>query len=137
LRIEWRRDFVDLDGLSGPMAERYRQMYAIGAREFVSFRPKPYDGKLSVFCTRGPRFDSCDPMPIWRRAVNVIELFEIDGAHGTIMEQPYVSVLAMEFSRCLAATQFGAAHQPETEARNSFVQEFLDQAPDTALQGGS
>jgi thioesterase domain-containing protein len=136
LRFEWRRDFVDLDGLSGPMAGRYREMYAIGAREFVSFKPKTYDGKLNVFRIRGPRFGTCDPMPIWRRAVNAIELFEIEGDHGTIMEKAYVATLAVQFSRCLAAAQF-PARQPETETRNSLVEEFLGESPNTALQGGS
>jgi amino acid adenylation domain-containing protein len=136
LRFEWRRDFVDIDNLSGPMAERYRAMYAIGAREFVAFRPKAYDGKLNVFRTRGPRFGTCDPMPIWRRAVNAIELFEIDGDHSTIMEKPHVATLAAQFSRCLAAAQF-ATRQPEIEICDSSVQDFLRQSPDTALQGGS
>jgi acetoacetyl-CoA synthetase len=129
LRMGLRRDFVVLDE-RGPMAGRYRQMYDIGAREFVSFKPRPYDGKLSVFRIRGPRFGTCDPIPIWRRAVKAIELFEIEGDHGTIMEKPYVGTLAVQFSRCLAAAQF-AARQPEP--RNSRVREFLG---DTALLGG-
>jgi acetoacetyl-CoA synthetase len=137
LRIEWRRDFVDLDGLSGPMAERYRQMYEIGAREFVSFQPKSFDGKLNVFRIRGPRFGSCDPMPIWQRVVSAIELFEIEGDHGTIMEKPFVGTLAAQFSRCLAATQFGGTRQPEAEGRNSLVEDLLGEPPSTALQGGS
>ncbi len=136
LRMEWRRDFVDLDGLGGPMAGRYREMYAIGAREFVSFKPKPYDGRLSVFRIRGPRFGTCDPMPIWRRAVNAIELFEIEGDHGTIMEKPYVAALAAQFSRCLAATQF-TARQPEAETYNSRVRRILGKSHNTALQGGN
>jgi amino acid adenylation domain-containing protein len=134
LWLGWRRDFDNLDGLSGPMAERYRQMYAIGAREFVSFRPKPFDGKLSIFRVRGPRFGTCDPVPIWRRAVNAIEEFEIEGDHGTIMEKPYVATLAAQFSRCLAATQSGAVHEPGTENGNYLVHGLLGWSPDTALQ---
>ena len=136
LRLGLRHDFVDLDGLSGPMVSRYRQMYAIGAREFVAFRPKPYDGKLCIFHTTGQRFGTCDPTPIWRQVAKQIELFEIDGAHGTIMEKPYVTTLAAQFSRCLAAAQF-ATRPPEIDARNSRIQEFLGDAPNTALQGGS
>jgi amino acid adenylation domain-containing protein len=137
LRMEWRRDFVDLDNLSGPMAERYREMYAIGAREFVSFKPHPYDGKLSVFRIHGPRFGTCDPMPIWRRAVETLELFEIDGDHRTIMEKPHVATLAAQFSRCLATTQFGLAHRPEPATWNSRLEDILIEAPNTALQGGA
>ena len=137
LRLGLRHDFVDLDDLKGPMASRYRHLYAIGAREFVAFRPKPYDGKLCVFHTTGQRFGTCDPTPIWRQATKQIELFEIDGAHGTIMEKPYVTTLAAQFSRCLAAAQF-ATRAPEIEARNSTVEGFLgDSPPNTALQGGN
>jgi hypothetical protein len=75
-------------------------------------------------------------MPIWRRAVNAIELFEIEGDHSTIMEKPHVATLAAQFSRCLAAAQF-ATRQPEIEICESSVQDFLRQSPDTALQGGS
>jgi len=136
LRLGLRRDFVDLDDLSGPMAARYRQMYAIGARAFVAFRPKPYDGKLSLFHTTGQRFGTCDPTPIWRQAATQIELFEIDGRHGTIMEKPYVTTLAAQFSRCLAAAQF-PARQPEAETGDSRARGFLGDAPNTALQGGN
>jgi amino acid adenylation domain-containing protein len=118
LRLGLRHDFVDLDDLSGPMASRYRHMYAIGAKEFVTFQPKPYDGKLCIFHTTGQRFGTCDPTPIWRRATKQIELFEIDGAHGTIMAKPYVTTLAAQFSRCLAAAQF-TQRAPEIEPRNS------------------
>jgi thioesterase domain-containing protein len=136
LRLGLRHDFVDLNDLSGPMASRYRQMYAIGARAFVAFRPKPYDGKLSIFHTTGQRFGTCDPTPIWRQAARQIELFEIDGRHGTIMEKPYVTTLAAQFSRCLAAAQF-AGRQPEIETRGSGAQGFLGESPNTALQGGN
>ena len=136
LRMEVRRDFVDLGNLSGPMAERYRQMYAIGAREFVAFRPKPYDGKLSVFRIRGPRFGTCDPMPIWRRAVKSVELFEIEGEHGTIMEDPYVAPLAKQFSRCLAAAQFGTPRLLESDIRISIVGDLLGEARNTVFQEG-
>jgi thioesterase domain-containing protein len=137
LRMEWRRDFVDLDNLSGPMAGRYRQMYAIGAREFVAFRPKVYDGKLSVFRIRGPHFGVCDPLPIWRQAVSAIELFEIEGDHGTIMEKPYVATLAAQFGRCLSLAQSGGPPRLETETRPSRVANLLSDSPDTALQGGN
>ena len=136
LRLGLRHDFVDLNDLSGPMASRYRHMYAIGAREFVAFRPKPYDGKLCIFHTTGQRFGTCDPTPIWRQATKQIELFKIDGAHGTIMEKPYVTTLAAQFSRCLAAAQF-TSRTAEIEARNSRVEGFLGDSANTALQGGN
>jgi amino acid adenylation domain-containing protein len=117
LRLGLRRDFVNLvwprdyANIVGPMAQRYigrarnQQMYAIGAREFVSFQPKPYDGKLSVFRASDASFGTCDPMPIWRRVTKNIELFQIDGGHSTILDKPYVATLAAQFSRCLIKYQ--------------------------------
>jgi amino acid adenylation domain-containing protein len=133
LWIGLRHDFVDLGNLVGPMAERYRQMYEIGAREFVTFKPKPYDGKLSVFRISGPRYETCDPMPIWRKVAAAVELFEIDGAHGTIMERPYVATLASQFSRCLAASEFASARHVEAGTAISNLVQGLRKA---ALQVG-
>jgi thioesterase domain-containing protein len=115
------------------MAERYRQMYEIGAREFAAFKPKPYDGKLSVFRISGPRYETCDPMPIWRKVAAAVELFEIDGAHGTIMERPYVATLASQFSRCLAASEFASARHVEAGTAISNLVQGLRKA---ALQVG-
>lgn len=114
LRLGLRDDFVLLDALNGPMADRQRRMYRIGVRAFVAFKPKAYDGKLSVFRIKGRRFDACDPMPIWRRVAKSVEFFEIDGEHGTIMEKPYVDILAVQLDRCLARIE-----SPATDSQGS------------------
>lgn len=113
LRIGWRDDFVSLEEMSGPMAARYRCMYRIGVSEFRAFKPRPYDGKLSIFRIGGPRFDACDSIPIWRRVARSLELFEIAGEHEKIMEKPYVDTLAAQLDRCLAATRSPAASNRE------------------------
>jgi amino acid adenylation domain-containing protein len=138
LRVGLRDDFVSLDGLAGPMSERYRCMYRIGVRAFKSFNPKPFDGKLSVFRTKGPRFDACDPMPIWRRVARSVELYEIDGAHRTIMEEPYVGTLAAQLERCLAAADFGGArHASSAATLESEIPGLLADNEHTVLQGGN
>jgi acetoacetyl-CoA synthetase len=105
LTLGVRDDFVTIDGLEDAMAERRRQMRRIGAQAFRAFRPARYDGSLSLFHIRGPRYDGCDPVPIWRRAVRSIELFPIDGEHDRIMEKPYVLTLVTQLDRCLAAVE--------------------------------
>ena len=95
-------DFAEIGGLSAQTAERYRRMYAIGVDEFRRFRPGAFDGRLSVFRSRGPRFDACDPMPIWRAAAAAVDLFEIEGRHERIMERPFVEILAAQLSLCVA-----------------------------------
>ena len=109
LRLGVRDDFVEIDNLEGPMAERRRRMRRIGADAFRGFRPGRYDGRLSLFHIRGPRSDGCDPVPIWRRAVGAIEVFQLDGEHDRIMDKPYVSTLATQLSDSLAALDRGQA----------------------------
>lgn len=136
LRVGLRDDFVKLDSLSGPMAARYRRMYGIGVRAFKAFDPKPFDGKLSVFRTKGPRFDACDPLPIWCRAARSVELYEVDGAHGTIMDRPFVDTLALQLSRCLAAAEFAAPRQADAGAIAPRETTLLDGGTKAVLQGG-
>jgi acetoacetyl-CoA synthetase len=120
LRLGLRDDFYRLGEMTGPMAERRRHMYHIGVSEVRIFNPKPYDDTISLFSIKGPRFDYCDPLPIWRRAAKSVELFEIDGAHSTIMEVPNVDTLARQLDRCLAASASAAdaANAPASPCRN-------------------
>jgi thioesterase domain-containing protein len=79
-------------------------MYAIGLRAFHTFAPPPFDGHLHFFMTSGPRYNTCDPRPIWRRAAKSFEVIEIPGEHTTIMDTPNVPMLAAQLSACLAAS---------------------------------
>lgn len=114
LRTGLRDDFVDLGDIPGPMATRNREMYSIGARAFVAFNPKPYDGTLTLFRVAGPRFGVCDPLPIWRRAAAAVEIFDIEGSHGTIMEWPHVGDLARKLSERLARLDEPLARLPQS-----------------------
>jgi amino acid adenylation domain-containing protein len=143
LRLGLRDDFVILDGLTGPMGERSRRMYQIGVREFRAFKPKRFDSRLSVFRTKGPRFDACDPLPIWRLAAKSVELFEVEGAHATIMDKPYVETLAAQLARCLAASELptrpltGVGRTQAGDTVATFAAELLDNGPDAVWQGGN
>jgi hypothetical protein len=117
-------------------------MYQIGVREFRAFKPKPFDGKLSVFRTKGPRFDACDPLPIWRLAAKSVELFEVEGAHATIMDKPYVETLAAQLARCLASelpsrplAGINRAQAGDTVA--TLAAELLDNGRNAIWQGGN
>lgn len=110
-------DFELIEDASAQMAERYRRMYAIGVEEFRRFRPGPFDGPLSVFRSRGPRFDACDPVPIWRGLAAEVALFEIEGRHERIMERPFVEVLAAQLGRCIGEAD-SAQNEGEMAARS-------------------
>ncbi|HEX2888671.1 amino acid adenylation domain-containing protein, partial [Vineibacter terrae] len=112
VRLGLRAHAVALDGPGGALSARERLMYRIGARAFLKFRPRRYDGKISVFRVTGPRFDACDPLPIWRRVADSVEVHDIDGAHDTVMHEPHVRSLADQLSRCLCRPDGSA--QPST-----------------------
>ncbi len=92
-----------LDDVPEDLRRRYREMYAIGSSAFHGFAPPRFDGHLHLFMTAGPRYNTCDPRPIWRRAAASLEVIEIPGDHTTIMDAPNVPMLAAELSACLAA----------------------------------
>jgi amino acid adenylation domain-containing protein len=94
-----------LPGIPAAFTDRYREMYAIGLRECERFRPGRYDGMLTLFSVRGPRFDTCNPLPIWRRSAKALRVLPISGQHDTIMDQPHVRSLADQLSLCLAPPQ--------------------------------
>lgn len=91
------------------LTDRTRRMYKTYVREFVAYRPRAYQGAISVFCPRGPSYDSCDPLPIWRKVADHVAVFSIPGTHQTIMDEPHVNSLARQLDRCLAGNGGDAA----------------------------
>jgi amino acid adenylation domain-containing protein len=75
--------------------------YRTNMEEWRRFRPPSFDGALSVFRVRGPRFRVCDPTPIWKRAAAEVRVFDLEGEHATIMEPPFVDGLARQLEQCL------------------------------------
>jgi amino acid adenylation domain-containing protein len=92
---------VAIDDAAGPMADRFYLMFQLGVREFMAFNPRPYDGVLSYFRVTTPRYDVCDPLPIWRRVAKSVDVYDIAGNHETIMYEPHVQSLAAQLSLCL------------------------------------
>jgi len=93
-----------LDDVPEDLRRRYRQMYAIGLRAFHAVAPSRFDGHVHLFMTTGPRYNTCDPRPIWRRVAKSLEVIEIPGDHTTIMDGANVPMLAAQLSACLAAS---------------------------------
>jgi amino acid adenylation domain-containing protein len=86
---------------TGPLPSRYRRMYQIGMREFIAFTPRRYEGRVSFFCAAERGSESCDPLPVWRRVANAIDVFVVAGRHLTMIDEPRVEILARELSRCV------------------------------------
>jgi amino acid adenylation domain-containing protein len=107
LRIGIREQGDPSNEITGALSPRAVRMYQIGYREFVRFRPRPFDRKIAAFRVTGPRFDACDSLPILRRLAPAVDVYGIAGAHETVMEEASVGSLAVQMNRCLAALDGG------------------------------
>ncbi len=108
LRMGIREQGDPSNAITGALSPRAVRMYQIGYREFVRFRPRPFDGKIAAFRVTGPRFDACDSLPILRRLAPSIDVYGIAGEHETVMQEGSVGSLAVQMNRCLAALDAGA-----------------------------
>ena len=115
MRMRLRDPAAQLAGTVWATSERHRQMFQIGTREFIAFRPRWYPGKLSLFRVTGPHYDVCNPVPIWRRAAESLDVIAISGEHDTIMEEPFVRTLAAALSQSLAAAECGGPTRQSAE----------------------
>jgi len=101
--------------LSETMLARNRELYPICIREFIAYRPRRFAGRISIFRTADFRFDMCDPVPIWKRLTDGVDVFTVAGSHGTIMEKRNVGSVARQLSRCLAGEEAWRANEREDE----------------------
>ena len=96
------------------MRARNREMYRICIREFISYRPRRFAGRIAVFHTAEPAFDVCDPLPLWRRMADRVDVFTVAGTHGTVMNRENAGSLAAQLGRCLAGEDSTKCSPPES-----------------------
>jgi hypothetical protein len=106
------------DGLPDAISARNVELFCICMREYAAYRPRRFAGRIAIFRTAHPRFDLCDPLPLWKRLTDGVDVFTIAGTHGTIMEKHHVSSVARQLSRYLAGAGGGRVNgwQEQTEA---------------------
>lgn len=92
---------------------RIREMYSVCVREFVTYRPRRFTGRISMFQAAEHVFDMYDPLPLWRRTAEDVEVFTVDGNHGTVMNEENVPSLARQLGHCLA--RLDADPEPPSE----------------------
>jgi len=141
LRMGIREQGDPSNEVTGALSPRAVRMYQIGYREFVRFRPRPFDRKIAAFRVTGPRFDACDSLPILRRVTPSIDIYGIAGEHETVMQEGSVGSLAVQMNRCLAALDAGAeaaaspAHRPRKGNRSRNKAIVLESPGEWARQG--
>lgn len=96
-------------------SESQRKLWQTHVRALKTYRPQPYDGKLTLFRTRGhPLLCSFDKFYGWTELVRGgIDQRIMPGGHGSILDEPYVQRVAQELERCLQER----AAELEKEAR--------------------
>jgi thioesterase domain-containing protein len=83
-----------------------RKLWEAHVRALLNYHPKPYDGRNTLFRTRGYQYIcSFDPLYGWGElARGGIDVHVVPGAHESILEEPHVAVLAKQLAECLQPT---------------------------------
>ena len=91
-------DMVDLSAFP----QDQRDLWEKHIQALIKFFPKPYNGKVTLFRSRGhPLFCSYDAQYGWGELAGEVETHVIPGAHESILEEPHVRVLAENIRECL------------------------------------
>jgi thioesterase domain-containing protein len=61
-----------------------------------TYKPKPYDGPVVLFRASEKGLSSTNEESAWKYLVPQIEIYEVTGHHGNIVDEPQVSLLADE-----------------------------------------
>ena len=102
---------------SPPVPQHLQDVHRASIRAMNSYRAKPYPGVVGYFraAVREPR--RCDPLPVWQRVAEHVEVYHVSGEHMTLMHEPHVRVLARHVSRHLEA---GRRHrEPPPDVRTA------------------
>ncbi len=74
---------------------------------------RPYPGKLTLFrVTERPDFVHTDVTAGWREYASEVEVRDVPGTHGTLLNEPNVQVLACELKACLEEARTGRPSRP-------------------------
>jgi len=97
-----RRFYVSAVG-NGSIPTSYIQLEDQIWRAGLSYKPKPYSGKVTLFrASHQPLGIYPDPTLGWKEfVVGELETHEVPGHHGSIVTEPYVGSLAKQLGECL------------------------------------
>jgi aspartate racemase len=77
-----------------------------------SHQPKPYDGPVILFCAKEQGLSGANRESIWKSFASQIEIYEVDGHHGNIIDEPQVRLLADELKARLETAFRKHGHEP-------------------------
>jgi thioesterase domain-containing protein len=96
-------DAIDLS----PIPQRYRKQVEVHYQALMEYVPQVYPGRMTLFRARaqalfGPHDSELGWGPL---AAGGVEVKVIPGSHGSMIQEPYVQVLAKELGACLQHTR--------------------------------
>ncbi|MBS1261524.1 MAG: Phenolphthiocerol synthesis polyketide synthase type I Pks15/1 [Calditrichaeota bacterium] len=91
---------------TGTSGAAIRKVEDVTYEAVLNYKPRPYDGKVTLFrASRQPKYSTGDPLLNWEPYVTgEIELHEIYGTHGHLVEVPHVEELAKSLNAVLETT---------------------------------
>jgi thioesterase domain-containing protein/acyl carrier protein len=110
-----RRAVALRDPFSGDRSELYRARVAeANLRAFRTYMPRPYPGRILVFCAEGRRaLAALDRRLAWRDLVTGMEVYTVPGNDsGLMLVEPHVRVLAEQLRAHLSMDAAASGHRP-------------------------
>jgi thioesterase domain-containing protein/acyl carrier protein len=81
-----------------------------------AYQPKPYDGPMILFRASEKGLSSVSQESAWRSLAPQIDIYEVSGHHGNIVDQPQVRLLADELKACLENAFRKHREVPDTQS---------------------
>jgi len=96
--------------VSNPMPLAVRRAYRHDIKARARYTPKPYAGPIAFFRAQAQPGGRAYPLMGWEGiAQGRMDIYEVPGAHVSIMAEPHLSVLAAKLNECLEIAQRSAA----------------------------
>jgi thioesterase domain-containing protein/acyl carrier protein len=95
-----------------PFPVTLRKLEKASRKATVRYQPKPYPGRVTLFCaSKQPAGIYPDPELGWSAiAGGGVEIHEVPGRHGALVNEPRIGPLAQQLARCLEAAYRLAAN---------------------------
>ena len=95
---------VDIDEVfhTSEFWEGHQALVRIHAQALVDYVPQPFSGKVTLFKAHAPSLAHLDPYMGWSKlAAGGVDVRLVPGAHGNMLEEPYLDNLAHELQDLL------------------------------------
>jgi thioesterase domain-containing protein len=94
------------DDADDRLARQIFSLFASNMRAVLNYRPKPYDGRITLFQAREAIVkERFEPAREWSRLCDDVELHFVPGNHLTLIQEPHVHELAQRIAGCLEAAE--------------------------------